>query len=142
MEHAVKQSMGLEKRNDQQYFHSDSIFMRSESFERNDVAAIDTATIISDTVIWSALTKQLFFKGQVTLKDERTGIETVLNANLIGMNTGNFYVVVDGKELTLKDDYKNYSKSAYKLISLSKGRAYSKYGERARGGAIELISQD
>ncbi|MBS1610422.1 MAG: hypothetical protein JSS70_17035, partial [Bacteroidetes bacterium] len=119
----------------------DEIYMRPESFERNDIAKIDTTMIIAHYIKWSAEKKQLFFNGKVTLKGQRNN-DMTMKANLIMMNTGNFYVILDGKELPLKNDYTSYSKSAYKLISLSKGRAYKKYGEKAKDGAIEIISQD
>ncbi|MBS1574251.1 MAG: M56 family metallopeptidase [Bacteroidetes bacterium] len=142
IEHAVKESMGLENNTMQlKWEPQDEIYMRPESFERNDIAKIDTTMIIAHYIKWSAEKKQLFFNGKVTLKGQRNN-DMTMKANLIMMNTGNFYVILDGKELPLKNDYTSYSKSAYKLISLSKGRAYKKYGEKAKDGAIEIISQD
>ena len=116
------------------------MWFRWESFERNDVMPVDTTTFTADTLIWSAAKKQLYFKGNVSIEDQRNGRSMTMNLNLAALNINDFYITLNGKELVLTDDYINYAKSAYRLISLSKGRSFNKYGNKAKNGALEIIS--
>ena len=116
------------------------MWFRWESFERNDVMPVDTTTFTADTLIWSAAKKQLYFKGNVSIEDQRNGRSMTMNLNLAALNINDFYITLNGKELVLTDDYINYAKSAYRLISLSKGRSINKYGNKAKNGALEIIS--
>ena len=116
------------------------MWFRWESFERNDVMPVDTTTFTADTLIWSAAKKQLYFKGNVSIEDQRNGRIMTMNLNLAALNINDFYITLNGKELVLTDDYINYAKSAYRLISLSKGRSFNKYGNKAKNGALEIIS--
>jgi len=116
------------------------MWLRWESFERNDVMPVDTTTFTADTLIWSAAKKQLYFKGNVSIEDQRNGRSMTMNLNLAALNINDFYITLNGKELVLTDDYINYAKSAYRLISLSKGRSFNKYGNKAKNGALEIIS--
>jgi len=101
---------------------------------------VDTTTFTADTLIWSAAKKQLYFKGNVSIEDQRNGRSMTMNLNLAALNINDFYITLNGKELVLTDDYINYAKSAYRLISLSKGRSFNKYGNKAKNGALEIIS--
>ena len=116
------------------------MWFRWESFERNDVMPVDTTTFTADTLMWSAAKKQLYFKGNVSIADQRNGGSMTMNLNLAALNINDFYITLNGKELVLTDDYINYAKSAYRLISLSKGRSFNKYGNKAKNGALEIIS--
>ena len=116
------------------------MWFRWESFERNDVMPVDTTTFTADTLMWSAAKKQLYFKGNVSIADQRNGGSMTMNLNLAALNINDFYITLNGKELVLTDDYINYAKSAYRLISLSKGRSINKYGNKAKNGALEIIS--
>ena len=116
------------------------MWFRWESFERNDVMPVDTTTFTADTLMWSAAKKQLYFKGNVSKADQRNGGRMTMNLNLAALNINDFYITLNGKELVLTDDYINYAKSAYRLISLSKGRSFNKYGNKAKNGALEIIS--
>ncbi len=119
--------------------NSKEMWFRWESFERSDVAPVDTSTFTADTLIWSAAKKQLYFKGNVSIVDQRNGSVT-MDLNLAALNINDFYITLNGKELVLAKDYKNFTKSSYGLISLGKGRAFQKYGNKARNGALEIIS--